>query len=221
MYGIEFQRINMEGKTISEGDSDSMVFAIHTTLNSVGTAIDKHTGNIVNVWAVYRKAINLTAGASFWNIINIKNPETAYNILFSPARCLLRNGAWFRSLLLPYDDLTLRYTTSGKTNQTVRMETQEGAVPTLITEDTDFFIEDLCSNDDLLVAPVVFDIEIKDVINLYQLIKADRYAYLQFTYLGNTYKGYIISAKTKPSFRATTKLRLLATPDTDLEDLIR
>ena len=221
MYSIEDIRVNNSGKEFADSsqDNDICVFHVGTT---TGTYFNPVTGATITYYELYRKPINLTAGASFWQISNLYSPETAYNIELSPARCMFRNGAWFRSCYKYSDAEYFKYTASGKYNSAnQKMYTSEGATPNVLHEDWDILIEDLCSNDALLFLPFLLDVETIETDELIDAIKANKHGYISCTSLGNTYKGYIMNAKLKTTFKGTGKLTLLCTHDTDIDNLIR
>jgi hypothetical protein len=221
MYGIEFVRINLQGKSLADSSTDNEVFAIHKNEDSSGNfgLVNQSTGAIVSTpyYLLYRTPI--VAGT--WEIQNIFSPETAYNILFSPQRSLFRNGAYFRSLLKLNDANSLNFQLSGMNNVgNLKMITYtNGALD--FNEGGAVLISDLCPDEDLLFQPVIFEFETKEVINLYNLIEDNPYSYVTFTYLDNQYAGFIISAKSKPVIRGTTQFKLLAAPNTTLTNLIR
>ena len=221
MYGIEFVRVNLQNKSISDSSSDNDVFAIHKNEDSTGNfdLVNQSTGALVSTpyYLLYRTPI--VAGT--WEIQNIFSPETAYNILFSPLRSLYRNGAYFRSLLKLNDSDSLNFQLSGMNNVgNLKMITLTGGAIDF-NEGGAVQISDLCPDEDVLFQPVIFEFETKEVINLYNLIEDNPYSYVTFTYLDNQYAGFIISAKSKPVIRGTTQFKLLAARHTNLTNLIR
>lgn len=222
MYGIELTRINSYGKDIIDRDNDNDIFAIHAEASVGGTFVQESTGLTLDYHLLYRTPINASAGSSYWEIENVHSPETAYNIIFSPLRCLLNNGQWFRSLLKMNDTSPLVYQVSGKYKyNNERLITHAGSPVITLDEAANVTISDLCDNDDVLFLPYLLEVETKNIVNLYQLIGSDKYKYITFTWLGNTYAGFIISATNQPFGTPTSKLKLLPTADTDITQLIR
>ena len=220
MYGIEFVRVNLQNKSISDSSSDNDVFAIHKNEDSSGN-FDKYVSGTGLVSTPYYLLYRTPIVAGTWEIQNIFSPETAYNILFSPLRSLYRNGAYFRSLLKLNDSDSLNFQLSGMNNVgNLKMITlTNGAID--FNEGGAVQISDLCPDEDVLFQPVIFEFETKEVINLYNLIEDNPYSYVTFTYLDNQYAGFIISAKSKPVIRGTTQFKLLAAPHINLTNLIR
>lgn len=222
MYGIEFERINSSNKEITDRDNDNDVFVLHAEAAVGGSFVQESTGLTLDYHDLYRTAINPTAGASYWEIQNVHSPETAYNIIFSPLRSLLNCGAWFRSLFYMQDTSPLVYQVSGKYKYNLeRMITRQGSPVIELNEAANVTISDLCANDEVYFQPYILEIEIIKNINLYQLIGDDRYKFITFTFNGNEFGGFIISASVNPSYSSSCKLRLLPTIDTDLTTLIR
>lgn len=217
MYGIEFTRINYSGKTISDSSNDNDVFAIHVEADDSSTYVLPTTGVTINYHLLFRTPIVV----STWEIFNIFSPETAFNILFSPKRSLVRNGNYFRALMKLNDSDYINFMLSGKNNQSnLKMYTETGGVIDY-NEGAAIQISALCNDGAELFQPVVFDFETKEAINLYNLIESDPYKYIEFIYRGDTYRGFIISMKSKPALRGTTQFKLLASPTCDLSNLIR
>lgn len=222
MYGIEFERINSSNKEITDRDNDNDVFVLHAEAAVGGSFVQESTGLTLDYHDLYRTAINPTAGASYWEIQNVHSPETAYNIIFSPLRSLLNCGAWFRSLFYMQDTSPLVYQVSGKYKYNLeRMITRQGSPVIELNEAANVTISDLCADDEVYFQPYILEIEIIKNINLYQLIGDDRYKFITFTFNGNEFGGFIISASVNPSYSSSCKLRLLPTIDTDLTTLIR
>jgi hypothetical protein len=217
MYGIEFQRINLTDKTISDSESDNDIFAMHVNASSSATYYNPVTALTINYHTLYRQTILVGT----WEIENIFATESAYNILFSPKRSMVRNGPYFRSLLKFNDSDTINFQVSGKNSIfTNKMKTLTGGVVDY-DEGASILVSDLCANDLVLFQPVVFEFETLEDINLYTLIGTDRYRYIEVIHLGNSYYGYLISISTKPANRGITKFKLLATSFTDLTQLER
>ena len=223
IHGIEQVRANLSGKELADASSDNEIFVIHCDATASGTYTPPFFPSLTeDLHSIYRKAINATAGASYWQINNIFSPETAYNIFYSSARCVYRNGDWFRSLFKLNDADDFKYKGSGKVNTAgSQMSTEEGITPDIINEDDDIGIMSLCPNEAVLILPFIFEFETKEPIFLYHIINDYPFHYLPFVYKGNTYYGYIIKATSKPTFRGGTVFTLLATVDTDITNLIR
>lgn len=221
-HGIEQVRSNRQGKELADASSDGEVFVLHCEAITTGSFIPPGATAAVSTRILFRTAIDATAGANYWQINNIFSPETAYNIFYTPARCVFRHGNWFRALFKLNDADDFKYKGSGKVNLSGnQMWTSEGAVPDELHEDYDIGIMSLCANDDVLFLPFIFEFDTKEEINLYNLINDNPFNYITFVFKGNTYSGYILKATTRPSMRGRSSFRLLATYDTDITNLIR
>ena len=217
MYGIEFTRINESGKTISDAESDNEVFAMHVNADNSATYYDAVANVTINYHTLYRQTILVGT----WEIENIYSPESAYNILFSPKRSMIRNGPYFRSLLKFNDNDYINFQVSGKNNAfSLKMITYSGGVADY-NEGENILVSALCESGTLLFQPVILEFETKEQINLYNLIESDKYRYIEVIHLGNSYYGFLISVKSKPAKRGVTQFKLLATAGTDLSQLIR
>jgi hypothetical protein len=222
IHGIEQVRINLDGKELADASSDNEVYALHCDSTVTGSYTPIFSPTSVTTYALYRKPIDLTPGANYWEVDNIFSPETAYNFAYSPVRCILNNGNYFRSLykLNDADDFKIQFT--AKSNPLgLRMITHEGATPTDIYEGNDIGIQSLCANDDVLFLPFIFEITIREDVNMYQALQDYPFNFITFTFDGNDYSGYILKAVSKPTFRGETQLRLLCHRDTDITNLIR
>jgi len=217
MYGIEFQRINLTNKTISDSSSDNDIFAMHVDASNAATYYNPVTATTINYHILHREPIVVGT----WEIENIFAIESAYNILFSPKRSMVRNGPYFRSLLKFNDSDTINFQVSGKNSIfTNKMKTLTGGIVDY-DEGASIIVSDLCDNGLVHFQPVVLEFETLENINLYTLIGSDKYRYIEVVHLGNSYYGYLISVSTKPANRGITKFKLLATAGTDLTQLER
>jgi hypothetical protein len=224
MTGIELVRVNLGGKELADASSDNDVFALHINSASSGTEdiIIQGALTTVTYWTLYRKAINLTPGASYFEIENVFSPASVYNIIFSPLRSLLNNGTWFRSILKFSDagSLSLQSTYKNTANNT-KMIIFEGATPTEYNEGANVTISSLCAAGDVIFQPVRYKFKTKEDININSIIRTYPFRYIEFAFNGNTYNGYIIRVTSKPTWRGETEFELIAHRDDDLTNLIR
>jgi hypothetical protein len=98
MYGIEFTRINLEGKATTDANSDNDVFVLHVADKKGGgpTPITVPGGGtiVVNYDPFYlldRTANPFTTG--------LLDKVTAFNVMLSPKHCIFRAGDYIRSCL--------------------------------------------------------------------------------------------------------------------------
>lgn len=228
MYGIEMVRVNLEGRDLADYKSDTDVFVIHaeadnsntytlpfpyyTTPGGVSTVVTS-----INYHNIYRRAISVGT----WEIDNIYSPDTVYNVMFSPKRAMLNNGTYFRSLFKLNDNDDFVYRTSPRFRAAgVYFKTTENGV-TIIDERADQPIAELCTDGTELFLPFIVELETKEPINIYTIIRDSPYYAIEFTWNNQSYFGFVISASTKPVIRGTSKFKLLLTRDNDPTDLIR
>lgn len=94
-YGIEFTRINLEGKTTTDSGADNDVFLIMTD----------GAGNL-------DRSLNATA-------TGLVSPETVFNIAISPKRMLLAHGWFIRSFMHRLDGTLIKFQTTEKNSKLV------------------------------------------------------------------------------------------------------
>lgn len=117
MYGIEFTRLNLDGKTTTDSSSDNDVFML-----KVGTDTVPANG---------ARVLDRSLNASASGLIEI---ATAFNLALSPKRCLFAHGAYLRSCLDLLDAYKLKYQTADKS---------QGLVIGTVAENADVSIADL------------------------------------------------------------------------------
>lgn len=219
-HGIEEVRINFSGKTISESSSDNDLFAMHCTKDPVSTFdLD---GVTTDYYDIIRTPIDLTPGASFFNIENVFSPSSIYNVIFFPIKSIYRCGAWFRSLLKFHDTEYLKFQSSSKNNaSSLKAVISEGSTPDVYDANADILVSSLCDDGREHFYPLLLEFELEEPINLYQKFIKDKYAFMNVTYLGNTYKVWAMQVTSKPANRGTTKFVGIPTIDNDLTLLER
>ena len=199
MYGIEFTRYNLEGKTTVDGKSDNDVFILNIENTSAGT----HLG--LPYYNLYRD-VSLT-------IFGLIFSDTAYNINLSPKRNLLRNGDWLRSLLFGLENKFIEFTSADKNAD---MVTDDGV--NLIYEKAFEIISDL---DTPLFQPFVLEFECVQPINIQVILDNYPYGYIEFDWNGETYKGFLIEANDNPAFNQKQTLKLLSLTSNNLTNFIK
>lgn len=224
MYGIELVRANLSKKELADASGDNEVFAFHITAATVASTdiVIQGVLTTISYYELFRTPINLTPGASYFEIENMFNAESVYNILFSPLRSLLNNGTWFRSILKFNDSGALRFMASGKNNpNNTKMIVYEGVVPTEYNEGANVTISTLCAAGDVIFQPILYKIKTKEDIDISTIINTYLFRYINFTFNGISLNGYIIRVTAKPTWREGVEFDLLAHRDDDLTDLIR
>lgn len=218
MYGIEYTRLNLGGKTTTDADTDNENFFIHIESATAGTIPVGFPGEGEPYYELFRTPIDLTPGASYWEIENIMYPETAFNFWFSAKRQLDRWGNYLTSILYLLGSELIKFQVSSKNNPDgTKLKTSEGVAPTIIDEAAD---ETISSYDAPLFYPILFDVETKEPNDIMALMAANPHGILQFDYKGNQFEGFIIKATTKPEMKKTQTYTLLATTNNTLSDIV-
>lgn len=190
-YGIEFTRINLENKTTTDSSSDNNVFMLDVYNNGSEYVLNR---------------------PNYSTITGVLNPTTIYNTRLSPKNLLIKkHGALLRSIFFKLDAKELEFTTTEKNAELA------------VTLNGDTIIE----KSDIVIGTlpppyfIPIEVKIKTVVpkNLTQIM-SDGYGVFQFTYLGNTYKGFMQDCSQKPSGNEEQQWTLLLSVDNDLNKLI-
>lgn len=214
MYGIELTRANLTNKVEADKDMDNDVFWLHLDPSIVGT-VPSGPGAGQQYYGL-RRDPGLT-------ITNMISPSTVFNVDFSPKRRLFAHGYWVRSFMYPNTSGSIEFNTSFKTqNGALGMVTDDGV--TIITEKASETIGSLpgtgeTPNRNTIFYPLVFTVETKIPLNIMDLM-TDPYCELTFTYLGNTYYGWMLEVSDEPSHTPKQVYKLIASPSNTLTTLI-
>lgn len=190
-YGIEFTRINLEGKSTTDDKADNDVFLLH--IKDIPIDVDGQT--------VYELDRSLNAGAT-----GILEPETVFNIFLSPKHCLFRNGNYLHSLFYKQDGKIITFQTTEK-NATLVSD---------VTENANVVVNDL---DPALFQPNLLDMEAKMPINVQTILDLNPVKAFTFTFLGVQFTGIPIKQSSRDSDRAAQNIQLLAAPTQDLTQM--
>lgn len=189
-YGIEFTRLNLDGKTTTDNKSDNDVFMIHIEDNP-------------QTDGTYKLDRSLNAGAT-----GLLTPSTVFNLYLTPARAIRRNGNYIRSLFYKLDHKYLKFQTTDKNDQVVA-----GG----ITENADIQIASL---DAPLFSCNYLEFETKVPLNLLELLKANPLKAFTGTWAGFSFVGIPEKISVQPGDNGAQTYKLLASPSTDLTQLI-
>jgi hypothetical protein len=189
-YGIEFTRLNLDGKTTTDNKSDNDVFMIHI----------EDDPQPDGTWKLDRF---YNAGAT-----GLLTPSTVFNLYLTPARAIRRNGNYIRSLFYKLDHKYLKFQTTDKNDQVVA-----GG----ITENADIQIASL---DAPLFSCNYLEFETKVPINLLELLKANPLKAFTGTWAGFSFVGIPEKISVQPGDNGAQTYKLLASPATDLTQLI-
>lgn len=191
MYGIDNVRIVYYGNDNTDTDSDNDVFIVDSDfVETIGAS---------NFYIVSRaKVVALS---------NVENPDTAYNVYYSPKRCLLRHASELAGVCWGMSG-NIEFVSADKNSFMTSLIT--GAT---IAENGDIAISSLGAK---LFYPVMFEITVAQGSTMWTLLTTTGNKQLSFTYNGNTYYGFIMECGLNIDHRTSLKFSLLCSPDTDL-----
>lgn len=189
-YGIEFTRLNLDGKTTTDNDSDNDVFMIQ---------IEDAAQND-GLWHLDRF---LNAGAT-----GLLTPSTVFNLYLTPARGLRRNGNYIRSLFYKLDAKYLSFQTTDK---------NDAVVAGGITEKADVQIASLNA---ALFSCNYLEFEVGLKFNPFDLLNANPLRAFKGTWAGWPFMGIPNKISFQPGDYAPQTFQLLAAPDQDFQPLI-
>jgi hypothetical protein len=218
MYGIEYTRINYTDKETTDSDNDNDTFAIHINPTSSGTVPSGYNGAGQPYFELYRKPIDLGAGVNYFEIQNLIYPETAFNVLFSPKRTLLRWANYISSVFFLMDNDLIAFQTKYKTNRTEPpMKTLEGLPIVTIDEGSSDFVADFLPN---MFMPYLVTFKTPDRVSLIGLVDGTSFGKIDFLHNGDTYSGFPISIEISPTDANSHEMTLLLCPTNNLLNLV-
>jgi len=197
MYGIEFTRKNLNNKTTTDNNSDNDVFMLDVEY-------DFTDADGIENYKLRRPA--------FTSITGLIDPISAFNIDLSPKRIFNKHGAWIRGMMWP---LTTEEITFQTTDKNPLLKTVQGGVT--IQENADVIISDLEPN---YFIPITAKFETIVPENLVDIMQSNSTGLFQFTYNGDTYKGWVIACSQKPSTDVEQQWTLLLSADNNINKLI-
>lgn len=195
-YGIEFTRIDFFNKETTDSRADNEAFIIDVN-------IIEGFGN----FPALRADRYLSASGS-------PAIESVYNLRLSPKQNLLRHNYWIASAMNGVENFFINFSSALKNPDLITTDLSGKTV----IESQNIYIQDL---GDKLYLPVVATVQTKYAKSLFTVINNSPYGYLEFTWLDNTYRGYILSASFNPANYEQKEFKLLLTPDNNLLTLIR
>lgn len=194
MYGIDNLRIQYNGNTDTDTKDDNDLFVIDSEFVETIAGVDYYKCS--------RDKVTYIDG--------LVNSDTAFNINYSPKRCLLRRKSelagvcWGLSGNLELESF----------DKNVALESTIDGV--LVNEDTDISISSLGTP---LFKPFYFEFDVPQTAQMWSILAAIGRQAASFTYNGVTYYGFIMEAGINADHRITMSVRLLCAPQTDLTKL--
>ncbi|WP_346320766.1 hypothetical protein [Chitinophaga sp. YIM B06452] len=191
MYGIEFTRRNLEGKSTTDNTADSDVFIIDAEETEPGKYI------------IHRIAYDTITGLIAGN--------TAFNVELSPKRMLLQHGNFIRSFIDKGDTTYIRYRTGNKNS---KLSTTLNGVT--ISESGDVQVGAL---DDPLFIPWYAEFEAPVPSDLPDKIDVNSYGVIPYLKNGRVVEGLVMDVGMKPVTNDAMVYKVLLTANTDLTQL--
>lgn len=201
MYEQELARINLDGKDSTAASVDDTVFFKLIEKNYSSGA----TGAPPQYYKYFRD--------TYTSITGLKDPASAYNVPLSPMNCLLRQGNYLRSIFFWQSGSNLTYTFS---DQTTTLKTVKGGVT--IDERANVSVGALAAP---LFIPHAFNTNSPMRRQLLTTMKNTPYGTFQFSWLGDTYFGFVKSVSIMVANRPAQDSVFMCSPQTDLKNLIR
>ena len=195
-YGIEFLRINLDGKETTDSDSDNDPFFLFVEQNAVS--------------GVYPVQTSGNAGAV---ITGVRAGSSYYNWQISPHNNLLRWGAWIHSVFYGNDGYQIRFASGLKnTAMTVMVNGQ------LTIESSNVQVSELAAP---YFMPYYANFTTMLPYDFWRYINASVYGYGEFSYIGSVLKGYFIEASIDLAANSERDFKLLLTTDNNMLEFIR
>lgn len=196
-YGIEFLRINLDGKTTTDDSSDNDVFAINieTQLTVVGS--DQY----------YK--LNRPAYSS---ITGVMDAEGIFNVELSPKRGLLNNGPWLHSLLDGLDSGVIKLDNADKNKE---LATTLAGLTIIEKEDID--ISHLGSR---LALPHYATFTTSVPLNVPAVLKTTPYYQVSFIWKSVTWNAFLWDGGIKPATNDKQQWKMLLSANNDVTKLI-
>jgi hypothetical protein len=148
---------------------------------------------------------------------NVDFPEQVYNVALSPARMLKRSARYIKSILTGLIYPILYFKSSG---QVPNMGSSITNTLGYLVENDHINYADAFEPAPLIFKPYIFEFTASAPRNFAQLMEANPYGVITFTYRGVQLSGFVLNAGLNPHMRQTFNFQLLCSPDVNDEDLV-
>lgn len=206
MYGIEYTRINLDGKTTSDADSDNDMFEL-AIVNVPRKAITI-PGLLIPIPPTQELYLADRTINPF--VAGLLDNTSAFNLKLTPKHCLLRHGNYLRSVLHGMDGQKITFTTSDKNT------------PMVTTYPSGLVVDELGSLEISTLADRIFlPYIISDTTPITDVaIQGDQVKKYGFTYNNGAISasGFAIKTTVQPVDNRQQALQLLCAPDQDLTE---
>jgi hypothetical protein len=184
--GAELARINFDGKTTTDGTGDNDTFCLNVTGDPA--------------FILNRPAYSSVTG--------IPHPGSAFNLELTPKIGILNNGKFLHGILDLLDTGVIKMQSADRNKELVTVLGSR-----TIDEDADIQIGSL---DAPLWRPYYFNFKTKIPVNMVELLKANPWGRIKFTYNGNIFFGFLMDGGYKPGTNDSQTWKLLCAPGTNL-----
>jgi hypothetical protein len=140
--------------------------------------------------------------------------QSYYNLDLTPKKNMIRHGAFLRSMLHRYDGKYIRFESAEKNANLVTIDLDN----TRIAESEWLNISSL---EDRIFLPYIVTVEAKLPYNIAQLLLAFPNGVVKFTYENEEYEGFILEVTVNPPRNSSQEWKLILSPKTLIEKLIR
>lgn len=197
-FGIEFLRINLDGKTTTDdsGDSDTFILNIEDKANT--------TPDGLTYYKLNRPAYDTLEG--------VADPDTIYNVELSPKRGVLNNGRLLRSLMHLQDAGFIKFASADMNSE---LKTVEAGI-TILEKDP----VEIAELGEHLFLPHYATFSTSVPFNLQELMRTDPYKEIAFTWEGTQWKGYLWDGGIKPATNDKQTWKVLLSKNNDVTKLI-
>jgi len=196
--GIETIRVNLDGKTTTDSNSDNDVFALN---------IDYANPNIDGSYNLLRPAYTTLDG------IPTESQSTVFNIdTFTPKRIFKTHGSWLRSIFYGFETSKLKFETTQKNRN---LKTVLAGV--IVDEDADEVIGNLAAP---LFKPYYLEFECQSPKTIVEKMDDEPNEPFSFEWEGETFKGFLIKAGIAPDSNKEQTIKLLCSPSNDITKFI-
>lgn len=188
-YELENMRVqfNVKKEATSDANSDNDTFIVHC--------------NPMNVENNYIPIL----GSQLEAVTGLTQPLSAYNLLISPKRNLLRHEGYLRSILDLQDGRSIEFASADK-NSAIS-STYNGAI---VVENQSINVSSLNGK---YFRPYLFTINAKMPIDAMKMLDSTPFGYIQFNFNDIVCKGYIMDVGVDLGGNSAQELTLLATQD--------
>jgi hypothetical protein len=193
-YGVQFTKINLDGKATTDSDSDNDPFFIH--IKKVGST------------TVVNKDIPIIDGSI--------NKKGVFNVLLSPKRCLLRNAGWLASI---FDKTNKNIEFISSERQDSNLKSGSGA--SIITEKDNVAISSLTGK---LFIPYFVEFDAVTPVGIAGNngpFANNNFGYISFSVNGYKLKGFPVSVMESMSEKKQQRCKVILHPDTPSDFLVQ